>query len=102
MAVDCYHVWWDPKLEAQIARAGAANPLLAYHVRDWLTLTRDLLSDRGMMGDGVLELGKIRGWMEAAGFTGFSEVEISSERDWWQRDGNAVLDTCIKRHCSVV
>ena len=101
VAVDVYHVWWDPKLEAQIARAGQRR-LLAFHVCDWLTPTRDLLADRGMMGDGVIELKKIRGWMEAAGFAGFSEVEIFSERDWWQRDGEATLDACIERHRSVV
>jgi sugar phosphate isomerase/epimerase len=97
VALDVYHVWWDPKLEQQIARAGKER-LLAYHVCDWLTPTRDLLSDRGMMGDGVIELKKIRGWVEAAGFAGFSEVEIFSDRDWWQRDGGEVLDTCIARH----
>lgn len=67
---------------------------------DWLTPTRDLLSDRGMMGDGVVELKKIRGWVEAAGFNGFSEVEIFSQLDWWQRPGSEVLDTCISRHKS--
>ena len=99
VALDVYHVWWDPKLEQQIARAGKER-LLAYHVCDWLTPTRDLLSDRGMMGDGVVELKKIRGWVEAAGFTGFSEVEIFSQLDWWQRPGSEVLDTCISRHKS--
>jgi len=97
VALDVYHVWWDPKLQQQISRAGKER-LLAYHVCDWLTPTRDLLSDRGMMGDGVIELKKIRGWVEAAGFAGFSEVEIFSDRDWWQRDGNEVLDTCIAQH----
>lgn len=101
VALDIYHVWWDPKLAQQIARAGQQR-LLAYHVCDWLTPTRDLLSDRGMMGDGVVELKKIRGWVEAAGFAGFSEVEIFSALDWWQRDGGEVLDTCIARHCSAV
>ena len=100
VAVDAYHVWWDPKLAQQIARAGARR-LLAWHVCDWLTPTRDLLNDRGMMGDGVIELPKIRGWMEAAGYAGFSEVEIFSTLDWWQRDGGSVLDTCIERHRSV-
>ena len=99
VALDVYHVWWDPKLEQQIARAGKER-LLAYHVCDWLTPTRDLLNDRGMMGDGVVELKKIRGWVEAAGFTGFSEVEIFSQLDWWQRPGSEVLDTCISRHKS--
>ena len=101
VALDIYHVWWDPKLAQQIARAGQQR-LLAYHVCDWLTPTRDLLSDRGMMGDGVVELKKIRGWVEAAGFAGFSEVEIFSALDWWQRDGAEVLDTCIARHRSAV
>ena len=101
VAVDAYHVWWDPKLESQIARAGK-DRLLAWHVCDWLTPTRDLLNDRGMMGDGVIELKKIRGWMEAAGYSGFSEVEIFSTLDWWQRDGEQVLDICIERHRSVV
>lgn len=101
VALDVYHCWWDPKLAAQIARAGASR-LLAYHVCDWLTPTRDLLNDRGMMGDGVIELKKIRGWVEQAGYAGFAEVEIFSEHDWWQRPGDSVLDTCVERHRSVV
>ena len=101
VAVDAYHVWWDPKLEGQIARAGKSR-LLAWHVCDWLTPTRDLLNDRGMMGDGVIELRKIRGYMEAAGYEGFAEVEIFSELDWWQRPGDEVLNTCIARHKSIV
>jgi sugar phosphate isomerase/epimerase len=101
VAVDAYHVWWDPKLEQQIARAGKKR-LLAWHVCDWLTPTRDLLNDRGMMGDGVIELRKIRGWMEAAGYAGFAEVEIFSEANWWQKDGGEVLDTCVERFMGVV
>lgn len=104
VAMDVYHCWWDPKLQQQIARAGNArhSRLLAFHVCDWLTPTRDLLNDRGMMGDGVVELKKIRGWVEQTGFAGFAEVEIFSELDWWQRPGDEVLDTCIARHKSVV
>lgn len=101
VALDVYHVWWDPKLQAQIERAGRER-LLAFHVCDWLTPTRDLLSDRGMMGDGVIEIRKIRGWVEAAGFAGHSEVEIFSAADWWQRSGEEVLDVCIERHRSAV
>jgi sugar phosphate isomerase/epimerase len=101
VALDIYHVWWDPKLEQQIARSGKER-LLAYHVCDWLTPTRDLLSDRGMMGDGVVELKKIRGWVEAAGFAGFSEVEIFSVFDWWKRPGEETLDVCISRHKTAV
>jgi sugar phosphate isomerase/epimerase len=101
VAVDVYHVWWDPKLQAQIARAGK-DRLLAFHVCDWLTPTRDLLNDRGMMGDGVIDIPRIRGWVEAQGFAGYSEVEIFSTLDWWQRDAAETLDTCIARHREVV
>jgi sugar phosphate isomerase/epimerase len=99
VAVDVYHVWWDPKLQSQIKRGG--KRVFAYHICDWLVPTRDLLNDRGMMGDGVIELPKIRGWVEAAGYAGFQEVEIFSERDWWQRDPDEVLRTCKERliHC---
>ena len=97
VAVDVYHVWWDPKLQAQIARAGRER-LLAFHVCDWLVPTRDLLNDRGMMGDGVIDIAQVRGWVEAAGFAGYSEVEIFSALDWWKRDAGEVLDTCIERH----
>ena len=100
VAVDAYHVWWDPQLTTQIARAGrgAVNRLLALHVCDWLVPTTDLLEDRGMMGDGVIELKRLRGWVEGAGFAAYSEVEIFSRANWWMRDGGEVLDTCIERH----
>jgi sugar phosphate isomerase/epimerase len=101
VAVDVYHVWWDPKLQQQIERAGKQR-LLALHVCDWLTPTTDLLNDRGMMGDGVIDIPRIRGWVEAQGFTGYSEVEIFSTGNWWQRPHGAVLDTCIARHRTAV
>ena len=94
VAVDVYHVWWDPKLEAQIRRAG--KRILAYHICDWLVPTRDLLNDRGMMGDGVIDLPAIRNWVQAAGYTGLQEVEIFSEH-WWQRDPDEVLRVCVER-----
>jgi sugar phosphate isomerase/epimerase len=96
VAVDVYHVWWDPKLQSQIERAGKQR-LLAYHICDWLSPTRDLLNDRGMMGDGVIDLRRIRSWVEAAGYRGFQEVEIFSELDWWKRDPDQVLEICKKR-----
>ena len=101
VAVDVYHVWWDPKLQQQIERAGQQR-LLAFHVCDWLTPTTDLLNDRGMMGDGVIDIPQIRGWMEASGFAGYSEVEIFSSSSWWQRTSGETLDTCIERHRSAV
>jgi len=97
VAVDVYHVWWDPQLEAQIRRAGKRR-LLAYHICDWLVPTTDLLLDRGMMGDGAIDLKKIRGWVTRAGYRGFHEVEIFSADNWWKRDPDEVLATCKARH----
>lgn len=95
VAVDVYHVWWDPELEAQIRRAGPR--ILAFHVCDWLVPTTDLLLDRGMMGDGVIDIPLIRRWVEAAGYEGLVEVEIFSARDWWRRNPHEVLRTVVER-----
>jgi sugar phosphate isomerase/epimerase len=97
VAIDTYHVWWDPDLAPQIARAGVANRVLAYHICDWLVPTRDLLLDRGMMGDGVIDLPGIGAMIEKAGYCGYIEVEIFSASDWWKRPGDQVLRTCIER-----
>jgi sugar phosphate isomerase/epimerase len=96
VAVDVYHVWWDPDLARQIARAG--RRIVAYHVNDWLVPTTDLLLDRGMMGDGVIDLRTVRAQVEAAGYTGHCEVEILSANNWWKRDPDEVLRVCIERH----
>jgi sugar phosphate isomerase/epimerase len=96
VAVDVYHVWWDPKLQSQIERAGKQR-LLASHICDWLSPTRDLVSDRGRRGDGVINLPLIRRWIESAGYAGFQEVEIFSELDWWKRDPDQVLEICKER-----
>ena len=98
VAVDVYHLWWDPALEREIARAGKAGRILAFHICDWLVPTTDLLLDRGMMGDGVIDLRRIRGWVEAAGYDGFCEVEIFSKENWWKRPPEQVLATCIERY----
>jgi sugar phosphate isomerase/epimerase len=100
VVVDTYHVWWDPDLERQIARAG--KKILAYHVNDWLLPTTDLLLDRGMMGDGVIDLRAIRAMVERAGYRGHCEVEILSRKNWWKWDPAAVLRVCIERHQTVV
>jgi len=101
VAIDVYHVWWDPELEAQIARAGAVDRILAYHICDWLVPTRDLLLDRGMPGDGVIDLARIGRLIERAGYKGFTEVEIFSANDWWKRPGEEVLRTCIERYARI-
>jgi len=100
VAVDTYHVWWDPDLKHEIARAG--KKILAYHVNDWLLPTSDLLLDRGMMGDGVIDLRAIRAMVEAGGYRGHCEVEILSANNWWTRDPDEVVRICIERHQTVV
>jgi sugar phosphate isomerase/epimerase len=100
VALDVYHVWWDPELAAQISRAGR-DRLLAFHVCDWLVPTKDILNDRGMMGDGVIDIKSVRRLVEAQGFAGYSEIEIFSN-DWWGRPMDEVLRTCVERHRSVV
>jgi sugar phosphate isomerase/epimerase len=101
VAIDTYHVWWDPDLAAQIARAGASNRILAYHICDWLVPTRDMLLDRGMMGDGVIDLPRIRQLVHNAGYRGLTEVEIFSAENWWKRPGDEVLRICIERFNTV-
>ncbi len=95
-AVDVYHVWWDFELEAQLKRAGK-DRILAFHICDWLVPTRHLLTDRGMMGDGVIDIPRLRMLAEANGFTGLNEVEIFSALDWWTRDADEVLSTVVER-----
>ncbi|MDQ1912769.1 sugar phosphate isomerase/epimerase family protein [Paenibacillus sp. GD4] len=80
VVVDVFHVWWDPELYEEIARAGTR--ILGYHVSDWLVPTPDMLLGRGMMGDGVIELKKIRSAVEAAGYQGPIEVEIFNQAIW--------------------
>jgi sugar phosphate isomerase/epimerase len=102
IAVDVYHVWWDPNLKQEIERAANTSPsrLLAFQLSDWLVPTVDIRSDRGMMGDGVIDIPLIRSWMENAGYRGMHEVEIFSAHNWWKRNPDEVLLTCRHRHQS--
>jgi sugar phosphate isomerase/epimerase len=97
VAADVYHVWWDPALAAGIARAGAGGRIAAFHVCDWLSPTAEVLLDRGMMGDGVIDIPAIRGMVETAGYSGRTEVEIFSAANWWKRDPEEVLAVCGER-----
>lgn len=94
VAVDVYHLWWDPTLEKEIARCGKNSHLLAFHICDWKSPTTDLLNDRGLMGEGCIPVRKIRSWVEAAGFNGFIEVEIFSNI-CWKQDQEEFLDRII-------
>lgn len=96
IVVDTYHTWWDPALAEGIRRAGAAGRIAAVHVNDWLSPTSDVLLDRGMMGEGVIDIPKIRGWLDDAGFAGRLEVEIFSTR-LWAADQDAYLAETLQR-----
>jgi len=101
IALDVYHVWWDPDLADEIARAGANGTLFAYHVCDWKPNTTDLLNDRGLMGEGCIDLKGIRRTVEAAGFGGMIEVEIFSNRHW-ARDQNEYLADILQAYQTLV
>jgi sugar phosphate isomerase/epimerase len=91
IAIDVYHVWWDPELKAQIELAGKTGRLDAFHICDWKTPTTDLLNDRGLMGEGCINIREISDWVDAAGFAGHREVEIFSNK-WWATDQESFLD----------
>ena len=74
VVIDAYHVWWDPELERQVERA--SGRIAGYHVSDWLVPTPDLLAGRGMMGDGVIDLPRLRALVDRAGYDGPIEVEV--------------------------
>ena len=94
IACDVYHVWWDPDLEDEVKRAGQAGLLFGFHVCDWRVNTRDLLTDRGLMGDGCIDVRGIRRLVEAAGFDGFNEVEVFST-DYWAMDQAEYLEKIV-------
>ncbi len=91
VAVDVYHLWWDPELKTEIERCGRAGRIFAFHVCDWRTPTEDLLNDRDLMGEGCINLPQIRGWVEDNDFDGFIEVEIFSNR-YWAMDQDRFLE----------
>lgn len=99
VVADVYHIWWDPELYAQIERAG--ERIVGFHVNDWLVPLPDPLLGRGMMGDGVIELRRIRAAVEAAGYSGPIEVEIFN-RAIWDTPGDAVLATLCERYLAYV
>ncbi len=97
IAVDVYHLWWDPNLEKELKRCGENGNLAAFHICDWKVPTTDMLLDRGIMGEGCIPVKKIRSWVEAAGFNGFNEVEIFSNA-YWKEDQSELLKKIIKAY----
>ncbi len=97
VAVDVYHLWWDDTLQKEIERCGELNKLFAFHICDWKTPTTDMLLDRGLMGEGCIPVKKIRGWVEKAGFTGYNEVEIFSNK-YWKMEQDDFLEKIIEAY----
>lgn len=97
VAVDVYHLWWDPNLEQEIKRCGENNHLFAFHICDWNVPTVDFLNDRGLMGEGCIPIKKIRGWVEETGFKGFYEVEIFSDK-FWSEEQDVFLNKIVKAY----
>ncbi len=97
VCLDVYHVWWDPNLQRDIVRAGHEKRIFGFHVCDWLVPTRDVLNDRGMMGDGVIDIPSIRAMVERAGYKGLIEVELFSSQNWWKQPVDEILKACSER-----
>ena len=97
IAIDVYHLWWDDQLKNEIIRCGKNKNILAFHICDWRVNTIDFLTDRGLMGEGCIDIKKIREWIEAAGFDGYNEVEVFSER-LWSRDQKQYLKEIKKSY----
>ena len=97
VVVDTYHVWWDPDLARQMARA--QGRIVVFQAGDWLVPTTDLAPGRGMPGEGVIDIPRLRAMAEAAGYKGPIEVEVLSRR-WWARDPEEVLRVVKACHAS--
>ncbi|MGE9291557.1 MAG: sugar phosphate isomerase/epimerase family protein [Puniceicoccales bacterium] len=95
IAVDVYHVWWDPQLEQELKRAG--DRVIGFHVCDWMTPTADMLNDRGLMGEGCIDNRGIRQMVENTGFNSWIEVEVFSTRHW-ARDQDEYLEDIIRAY----
>ncbi len=99
--IDVFHTWWDENLRSEIMRCGKNNHIMGYHLGDWRMPMSDMLNDRPLMGEGCIDLPKIGSWIKEAGFTGFDEVEVFSNK-YWDLDQNLFLDQIIKAyqdHC---
>jgi sugar phosphate isomerase/epimerase len=99
VAVDLFHLWWDPQLHREIERCGGMNKIYAFHISDWKPAMTDILNDRGIMGEGCIDIRQIRGWVESAGFEGYHEVEIFSEH-YWAMDQAEYLEAIKKAYLS--
>ena len=100
IVLDVYHIWWDPDLEESIQKT--KGKILGYHVCDWHRDTNDILLDRGMMGDGIVDIKKISNWISKAGYDNLVEVEIFSKNIWWSKPGDEVIQIVKNRFLEYV
>ncbi len=96
IAADVYHIWWDPDVEAELRLSAKQNTLFGFHICDWRVQTRHLLTDRGLMGDGCIDVSGFRRLVNEIGFEGFHEIEVFSE-DYWARDQDEYLALILER-----
>ncbi len=96
IVADIYHCWWDPEFPAGLVKAGP-DRILTFHLCDWLVPTRDVYQDRGMVGDGVIDIASYRVLLDSIGYDGPFEIEIFSKLDWWLRDGAETTRVCVER-----
>jgi sugar phosphate isomerase/epimerase len=97
VTADVFHIWWDDHLKADIARCGREKKLFSFHICDWKNQASDMLNDRGLMGEGVINVPEIRSWVQDAGFHGFHEVEIFSNR-YWAMDQDEFLKVIVEAY----
>ena len=103
VTVDTFHVWWDPEVLPQLARAGAEGRIATYQVCDWKTpLPADVLLGRHYPGDGVIDFRTLTAAVEATGYTGDIEVEIFNQETWDTSFGEAVARTAAGFESAVV
>ncbi|MGV9939440.1 sugar phosphate isomerase/epimerase family protein [Streptomyces sp. NPDC003401] len=97
VTVDTYHIWWDDRAPAEIARAGASGRIHTFQLADWTTpLPEGVLNGRGQIGDGAIDMREWQAHVEAAGYTGAIEVELFNDA-LWARDGREVLTETARR-----
>ena len=99
VVIDVYHVWWDPDVYAQIQRA--QGRILGFHVNDWIVPLPDILKGRGMMGDGVIEIRRLREAVDQAGYTGPIEVEIFNQK-LYDMPGDDLMKLIVERFAATV
>ncbi len=101
VAIDVYHLWWDPELKNEILRCGKNGNIMAFHICDWKFPVEDILNDRGLMGEGCIDIKKISEWVDSAGFNGFQEVEVFSLK-YWSEDQYKYLENIIRAYNNIL